>query len=1136
MTSKPINIMLLSHRTLESRNLHISATKKLALSHSRTCHGPHSSVFSFHRDLSWGSKHKKTTSRAGKVFKDFSTQEVARQDLTRKLLYRSALCGKHYLRRYLPRYIPISEWRFSSSWGKKPETTSISRDNAEVNGEEEEVWYTRWEKQELRQYNDLKKKIEHDPYTVLFGKSWLNAGEEVLEPRAATTSSPNSPREYSVPKNKTSLKNWPFDSKLNDTRDSENMDVSRRQSKSETMPIQDHDQEYTIDPITNRKVLNPPASLLSTSGHDKPQVKEGERAFFIREKSFSQLLLDRRFRMAELAKVLSSSNPPSKDTPIKPHNSNEWLTQEGFGGFKRPRADPEPVLQTHDAKPKSTATKIESALDRHLSSRNSNEEVQGDRPHLQYKPKENMAEDIDLLRTSDVRASAGLRGNSPKETNVDKQARRKRLEESYESCTLDRTSQLAGEAAGNKLVQEREYPNVLKGTAPEPCFGSWFKGTLQDAELKSKDASKNTSTKWVKKLSDTGNFDPVSVDQQSDSTPLSKNESVPETSKAVDIKAQAEAMDKANKLKAQIVPFKAKLDAMKANYDFLRQEWLQEIRLMRKRAARKEEEMKAQRIANKTREIHEAEIEKQKKAMEAMEIRRSDEAIKTTKTTLAQGIENDDAEKPAPRRLQSFLQGEGDMASNVHEFAGRDRWYKRKAPHAMDAKDAEMDAKLQKLATDRALIREVRGIYEDTYGTIDTKHRQPHICSNSPFVSPVRPITSSSGTGAPHAQLPLTSAGVKDTLEVINNFQITDAQVIIQKLFSELREIQSTIQDLQKHPSDSNKQDTHMSKVSIAFVKSVMQILDASNRLATFLPGRIWISQVSVKEILKSEKPSVNRPPSTKTPQSINPVVQKATKLNTYCILAYDSATESVKSIEATMLAPFSKEESFLPLDALSRLNDHGKFLSHVTSLGDKGYELVSGTTNILVFKKEVAPQDLAETKKTDVKKEPSPHCFSLDHMPVTPDGPSDTRGTIKDDIQEYRQARMQESEAEQQKVKEAQEHAVEKSEREDQQVEKASKTAVDGIMKEKQPLEGVLGQPFAPSVSPNNTSRKRVHRQERVFSGSHRGRWIDHKIKSKRSRRAADRRRKTLKHMLAVGAFTAACCYCVGVVSEMMH
>lgn len=1064
--------------------------------------------------------------------------------MTRKQLYRSTLWGNHYLRQYLPSYAPTQEWRFSSSWGKKPEALSSSRNKAEAN--EEEDWYTRWEKQRLRQYDDFMKKVEHDPYTALFGKSWLNFNGEHTEFKAVRTPSPRSPKETSGPKSERPPESWP--SKSSNTKISENSDTCEKHSKSETMPTQENGQEYEIDPITNRKVLKTSTSPVSTVRHIEPQFEDVEKAFEKSFKRWNPAILNYRSITVKPAQALLNSYLLSKDTPsLKLSNGNGWLAQEGFGNFQEPKADAQPAPQTHVAKLNAMATKIESALDRHLSSKNTNEKEKNHRPQLQYKPEENKTEDVDLLRPSDVRASAGLRGNSPKETNVDKQARRQKLEKNYESCSVDRASQLAGDTASNKLVQKREDSPAEKSTVPELRFGSWLKGTLQDAKLKDKEASKGTSTVWVNELSDARDFDAFSVDQAPEYMPVSKNKVVSKPLDAVAPEAQAEARDKASRLKAQIVPFKAKLDAMKADYDSLRQQWLQEIRRVKEKAAKKEEEAKAQKIAKRAREIHEEEVKAHKVAMEAIETRSSDASTNVAKTALAKGIANDIGGKSAPRRLQSFLQGEGDMASNVHEFAGRDRWYKRKAPHAMDAKDVEMDTKLKKFATDKALIREVRGIYEDTYGTIDTKHRQAHFISTPLIERSSQPITSSTGRVDRHAQLPSSAASITESSRDLDESQSSDALEIIQKLFGQLREAQSIIQDYRRQinralsPSDPNN---NMFEIPSAFEKSVNQIMSTSGQLARIRPGGM-IDQGSVEAaaVANSKKATINRPLPTTAPKSTNLEAQKATKLNTYCILAYDSATEKVKSAEATTLAPFSKEELLLPLDALNRLSNPGKFLPQVISLGDKGYEPVSGTSNILVFKKEVTPEELAEIKKTDARKEPNPNPNLSDHLVVIADGSigncdGNSRSYLitKEDVRKCRQAHSRGMEAEQQKVEEAQKQAVENFEKEKVKIEEARKTAVDGIKSTMQAWEETQKQQSASSTSPSYKSSDKVHRQEAVFSGSRQGRWVENNVKPKKSKRGAGRRRKTVKRMLMAGAFTAGCCYCVGVVSEMMH
>lgn len=940
------------------------------------------------------------------------------------------------------------------------------------------------------------KKVEHDPYTVLFGKSWRSFSGEDTEPKAARTPSP-SPKETSVPRDERAPENWP--SKSKSSKISENRDMRGKDSKSETTPIQEHAQEYEIDPITNRKVLKTAASPVSEVEHVNPQIKGPQRAFEIFSKSrnlVSPTPLDSRRIIVDKAWALSSSYPQNKDTSHpEPDEGNGWLAQEGFSKIRKPQAETKPTLQSHDAKSDTTVIKIESALDRHLSSKST--AGKNDRPQLRYKPEENKAEDVDLLRPSDVRASAGLRGNAPKETDLDKRARRQKLEKDYESCSLDREIQLAGEAERNKRVQERMVWPVEKSPEPELRFGSWLKGTLPDTEIRDKEASKGTPASWVNELSDARDFDPIPVDQTSYSTLVSNNKLTSGPSNAVSYEAQSKAIDKASKLQAQIVPLKAKLDAMKADYDALRQQWLQEIRRLKEKAAKKEEEMKAQRVAKRAREIHEEEIKTQKVAMEAMEMRSSGVSSHTAKNASAKGIGNDDGEKPAPRRLQSFLQGEGDMASNVHEFAGRDRWYKRKAPHAIDAKDVELERKLQKLATDKALIREVRGIYEDTYGTIDTNHRQPQVLS-VPLTKPSdRPIASSSGL---HAQLPSRAESMTEPPRGLDQSQSPEALEIIQKLFGQLREAQSMIQDYRsqtKEALDPSDQNTNMSILNIALNKSIMQILRTSVQLAGVSPGGM-MAQGSVEAIAaaNSTKPTINRPLSTTAPKSTNLAARKPLKLNTYCVLAYDSATRMVKSAEATTLAPFSKEESLLPLDALNRLHNPGIFLPLVMSLGKKGFEPVSGTSNILVFKREVIPGNFITVEE-----------FKKRH-----------------------QASLDEDKAEQHKAKESQKQAMEKTDNEHQKLEENREIPMDGIKNEKQPFEE------SSSASPRHTSGDKVHRQETVFSGSRHGKWVDNSVKHKRSKRAADRGDKFTRHVLMGGAFTAACCYCVGVASEMMQ
>ena len=945
------------------------------------------------------------------------------------------------------------------------------------------------------------KRVEHDPYTALFGTSWLNLS-------GGNTGTQTAQKTF-VPKTETTPKNSSSNSKSSGLRSSEASNTREGQPKSEATSSKERDPEYEIDPITNRKVLKTSASPVSTATYTDPHVEDTGKAFemsFKRWGLVSPSPLDRSFVMIEHAQASSSSHPSSNGNPHPkpPQKGTGWLAQEGFGRSQEPKAGSQSAFPNQEAKPHTTATKIESALDRHLSRKSTNEVARDRRTQLFYKSEENKTDDVDLLRPSDVRASAGLRGNQPKETKADKLVRRQNLEKSFASRSPDHTSHIAGETASTTLVKQTENSPAKIEAAPELDKRSESTGKRQDGKPREEEGPKDTTVASVNEVSDAKDYDPVSVDQTPASMLVSKKELVSESLNAVARQAQCEASDKASKLKAQIVPFKAKLDAMKADYDSLRQQWLREIQKAKEKAAKEEEDLKAQKLAKKAREIHEDEIKTQKLAMEDMETRRSDGS--SNKITLDQGIGNDAGRKQAPRRLQSFLQGEGDMASNVHEFAARDRWYKRKAPHATDANDAEMNAKLQKLAADRALIREVRGIYEDTYGTIDTKHRQPE---GLPIPLAKEP-TSSSGRVSPKAQVPSNTAGVTDSPRRPDESQCSDPLEIIQKLFGQLRDAQSIVQEYRAQTKQAlglSDHDITKSKAPGAFENVAIQIVRTSGQLAGVSLGRM-INE-GFDEAVAPKKPTINNQPSlTATPSDLE--AEKAIQPNEYCLLVYHPPTRTIQHGKITASIPLPGDESLLPLDAIKSLSNPGMFLPHIISLGSKGYKPVFIIQNMLILKKEITPQILAETKGTD-ESDDFPANRALDSV-------ADLKALGR------RYAELQEIKTEQRKAKEIQKQAS-KTDKAHQKVEEARKTSRDGIEKEKQPSQEAQHQPS-----------KKVRRQETVFSGSRLGKWVDSSSKSKKSKRSGGKRPKTLKHMIMAGAFTAGCCYAVGVVSEVMH
>lgn len=124
------------------------------------------------------------------------------------------------------------------------------------------------------------------------------------------------------------------------------------------------------------------------------------------------------------------------------------------------------------------------------------------------------------------------------------------------------------------------------------------------------------------------------------------------------------------------------------------------------------------------------------------------ERIKTLEAelrTLSKAAGGASAPKPVPKESSARdMQGEGDFCPNVAKFADSDKWYKQPSsppqlswrelansePKVVEkelkARMAELDVQKKEVrGRERALVEEVRSIYENAYGKIDVKHLQP---------------------------------------------------------------------------------------------------------------------------------------------------------------------------------------------------------------------------------------------------------------------------------------------------------------------------------------------------------------------------------------------------------------------------
>ncbi|KAL8681595.1 MAG: hypothetical protein Q9186_002335 [Xanthomendoza sp. 1 TL-2023] len=484
--------------------------------------------------------------------------------------------------------------------------------------------------------------------------------------------------------------------------------------------------------------------------------------------------------------------------------------------------------------------------------------------------------------------------------------------------------------------------------------------------------------------------------------------------------------------------------------------WKEEVAASEKRLqaakARKRDEANNARL--------ETEISAQKAAMEALEMRQAGDS-KTSSNMAGAHAE----------------QGDGDVASNVHEFAGRERWYKRKAPHAVGA--AEQEA--FHFAKARSLIREIRSIYEEMYGVIDTKHRQPEaadrvVCGQKSDNSPTSHgrdagAAPEEAKGIPRSSGPLS---VQEKIETMLQ-QLLDDSRYMQKLLR-TPELTSQLREELFHRNRS------------------MQ--NASDAIAEALSNPAVPSQGSKKQAVGSDHHTVVADQQQQVTQPTLSSNEVKKPCNVYSVLAYDPSNQQVTAADITTSSESPSERRVSLSEALSSLTDPAKFLPQLTKLQSQGYEIVSSDTNILVLKKNC---------KTPPSNYPRP-------PPPSP------------------------SVADKKATAESKEGRRFVSTIEDKGTSPGNFASATSFVKH----DSGSPSPFESENAEQTLSVHKVRRLEDVFSGPRRKTWHDNSFGDKNKRRSrfrrSSRRWRTSKRVLWVGSWTAACCYAVGVLTEFLR
>lgn len=972
------------------------------------------------------------------------------------------------------RYLSTHGWRLFNSrggWGygrgifSQPSESSKSKEDKSLGSKSFQEKQAAIEKE----FEEFKKMIDADPYGMLFG--WRTPCSGQRSTGKGEKENPNRNENMSAVKGR----------QHDDSKASTDKPVNKGQVQEHVSqpspPSPDvkaasrqetEIEEYEFDPITMRKVPKKSAHPASAPMHKKREPNSG---FIISGIPFvvkGPALVERWTHLQA---------PPRYEDLTPKQLDRHGLAQEGLGasGPRPETLGSSPQQQSEHIH--STYSKIETALDRHLRTKRT-QAKESSTNHLpsKFKDKENTLEDIDLLRASDVKASAGLRDSSPKDIDKEKQERRKIFARGIGGvCVGDYN----GHLKFTDMKNRKEEIDLLRASEIRASAG------LSDRSPKDMDKEKQERRKTLE--NDFG-----------------------KRQQCLDARFRDEvASRKAQAARGSWVILSHQGSITRSNVGSEpRSEQLAES--LRREAINQKK--------NAAKSVHEEEVKAQKVAMEALEMR------------------SGSAEKPGKvLPVHSQESGEGDMASNVYEFVGRDRWYKQRAPHAMK----ESELKLQQMAKDRALVREIRSIYEDEYGTIDTQHRQPSRPTDREGKEHTPAIDQS--FKRPSGQL--EQKDKKQHEQVVNHGSIryTSPRALpdplprpspqAQKPHQSLERLSHQIQNSQKtykfdtsdipsphlarqveqkgkeHTQEAVTQSKEsptraLSDISDAPLRSnnSLKIQYAENRELERPGGSRAIPEPRLRDgvissasadngtgALNSEDSGIS---STSTP--ISSEGSDSTKPSSYRILAYDPSTQRVTSAKTTSMTAPGDEKSLTLVEALSRLATPAKFLPHFASLQNSGYEIVSGSTNVLIFKK-VRPGKPASHVAEESSSATIDDKYPRHINPI--DGTTTQTGNF------------------------------------------ASPTGFvnhDAILPPSEDGQPMASYPW--STKPND----KISRQEEVFSGS-RPRWEDHRAehmskKLRNRQRRAERRRKTLRRMFWVGIWVAGCCYAVGVGTEFLR
>ncbi|RMY46383.1 hypothetical protein D0865_09320 [Hortaea werneckii] len=307
------------------------------------------------------------------------------------------------------------------------------------------------------------------------------------------------------------------------------------------------------------------------------------------------------------------------------------------------------------------------------------------------------------------------------------------------------------------------------------------------------------------------------------------------------------------------------------------------------------------------------------------------------------------------------VQAEGDFDPKICDFAAADgaKWYKQ--PTCPPRPSKEEMAQAEQKVRDRALVDEVRGIYEEHYGPIDVEHRQ------------VRESKSAERDGVEDKGV---VEGVHDPAlgKALGEHEGKGKGYGFQpdSLAEELKLKGKVAREAEIARQEQDAHDAQASSPSVLHNKRIVD--DASPKL---IPTELANKQNEYPTTTKDVPPAA----------AGGGIKWESPPL--YKVLAYDSGNDKFSTATTTTPA-FSGATVETPISipqALSQLYQPARFVSHFAELQREGFQVIHGTRDLLVFRK-VRSSDgtpSATRKEADVASSSAGQASLVDHGLVKP-------------------------------------------------------------------------------------------------------------------------------------------------------